>query len=119
MMSLRDVIHGLLMALREPRVRGLLTLTFTLILIASLVYNWVEGWRMVDSIYFAVMTIATIGYGDFSPKTDTGKIFTIFYVLIGLGIFVATASAIADSIINDRRSRRQHEIEVRELKKKK
>lgn len=100
-------------AFRDPRVRGLLVLTATLIAVASLVYHWVEGWRMIDSVYFAVMTIATIGYGDYAPKTDIGKFFTIFYVLIGLGIFVAAATAVADTIINDRRDRRENEKEKR------
>nr|WP_294848138.1 potassium channel family protein [uncultured Sphingomonas sp.] len=106
-MPLRDLIHGLIRALRDPSVRGLLALSLTLITIASLFYNVVEGWRMIDSIYFSVITIATIGYGDFAPKTDAGKIFTIFYVLIGLGIFVAAASAVANTIINDGRDRKE------------
>ncbi len=47
-----------------------------------------------------MITIATVGYGDFSPATFAGKLFTIFYVLCGLGLFVATATAIADRIIS-------------------
>lgn len=107
-MPLRDLIHGLLRAFRDPSVRGLLALTATLIAIASLFYHMVEGWRLIDSVYFAVMTIATIGYGDYAPKTDIGKFFTIFYVLVGLGIFVAAATAVANTIINDHRDRRQN-----------
>lgn len=110
-MSLRDLIHGLFLAGRDPRVRGLFVLTLTLIAIASVFYQWAEGWNLLDSVYFSVMTLATVGYGDFHPRSVSGKIFTIFYVVVGLGLFVALASSLADNIINDRRSRRQHERE--------
>ncbi|MFV0301364.1 MAG: potassium channel family protein, partial [Paracoccus sp. (in: a-proteobacteria)] len=69
-------------------------------------FRWAEGWSWLDSIYFSVITISTIGYGDITPKTDAGKVITIFYVLCGLGLFVATASAIADTIISNARAHR-------------
>lgn len=105
MKPLRDLLRGLLTAFRDPRVRALMVFTVTLITIASAFYSWAEGWRTLDAVYFSVITIATVGYGDLTPHTDIGKLFTIFYVLIGLGIFVATASSIADAIINERRER--------------
>lgn len=99
--SLRRLNHGLKMAFSSSRVNGLMALTGTLILIASIFYSYVEGWRLLDLVYFSVITLATVGYGDFSPKTDAGKIFTIIYVFCGLGVFVATATSIADVILKD------------------
>lgn len=95
-----DLWAGLLAAFSTPRVRALVVLTGFMIGIASVFYSWVEGWGWINSIYFSVITISTVGYGDFAPQTLFGKLFTIFYVLCGLGVFVATATAIADSIIN-------------------
>jgi hypothetical protein len=46
----------------------------------------VEGWNLLDSLYFCVITLTTIGYGDFSPKTDPGKLFTIMYAFTGIGL---------------------------------
>lgn len=100
MNPLRDLGSGVASAYGNPRVRILMAMTAILIGIASTFYHFVEGWRWLNSVYFSVITIATVGYGDFSPKTDLGKIFTIFYVLTGLGLFVATATAIADNIIS-------------------
>lgn len=100
MRGLLELGLGLRAAFGSARVRLLLLLTATLIGTASIAYHYVEGWRWLDSIYFSVITIATIGYGDIVPKTDPGKIITVIYVLCGLGLFVATATAIADAIIS-------------------
>ncbi len=59
------------------------------LLIGTLFYNFVEGWNVLDSMYFSVITLTTVGYGDLVPITDAGKIFTSFYVLIGIGIIFA------------------------------
>ena len=90
---------GLKVAITDPQVRGLLRLTMTMVGIATVVYHYVEGWRWLDAVYFSVITLATVGYGDFSPQTDLGKLFTIFYVFSGIGLFVATVTAFANRII--------------------
>lgn len=99
MTPLRDLGGGLRAAFGDPRVRVLLAITGVLIGCASVFYRWAEGWSWLDSVYFSVITIATVGYGDLAPKTAPGKLFTIVYVLCGLGVFVATATAIADRIV--------------------
>ena len=57
-----------------------------LIFLGAYAFHQVENWRYLDSVYFMVTTVTTIGYGDFTPKTDTGKIFTIIFSLGGVGI---------------------------------
>lgn len=72
--------------LREPEFRGLFYGTLLIVGFGGFFYHRVEGWSLLDAYYFTIITLTTIGYGDFSPQTNLGKIFTIFYVLIGLGI---------------------------------
>lgn len=55
-------------------------------------YHITEKWSWFDSLWFTIITIATIGYGDFVPHTVIGKIFTMFYVFIGIGLFVFVAN---------------------------
>jgi voltage-gated potassium channel Kch len=83
--------------------RFLFFLTIGVLAIGTSFYHLVEEWRWLDSLYFCVMTLATVGYGDFSPQTDAGKIFTIFYVLIGIGIVFAIFSRLAEALLASHR----------------
>jgi len=49
-------------------------------------YSNIEGWRYIDSAYFTVATVTTVGYGDIVPVTDIGKIFTMFFSFLGIGM---------------------------------
>ena len=51
-----------------------------------IVYSTIEGWRPIDSAYFTIATVTTIGYGDIVPQTDLGKIFTMFFSFFGIGM---------------------------------
>ena len=94
------ILRGIQTALADGRVKGILVFTCALILWATVFYHFIEGWGWLDSLYFSVVTISTIGFGDFSPQTAAGKIFTIFYIVVGLGVFVTAATTIADSILS-------------------
>jgi voltage-gated potassium channel len=54
-----------------------------------LVYHWLEGWSYLDALYFCVVSLATVGYGDFTPTTPLGRLFTIIYLINGIGILLA------------------------------
>ena len=76
--------------LQSPRIFHYLTAAVLLTIgIGTVFYHLVEGWRWVDAYYFSVVTLATVGYGDLSPKTDVGKIFTTFYIFAGVGMLAA------------------------------
>lgn len=100
MSSLKRILRGMNVALKDGRVKGILAFTVGMILWASIFYHYVEGWSWLDSIYFSVVTISTVGFGDFSPETAAGKIFTMIYILVGLGVFVTAATTVADTILS-------------------
>ena len=56
-------------------------------------------WRLeelyVASIYWSVMTLTTIGYGDINPKTTIERIYVIFAMLVGAGLFSFILSEMA------------------------
>ncbi len=53
-----------------------------------------------QSIYWAVVTLASVGYGDISPITPIGRLMTSIMALVGIGIFAVPAAILA-SAFND------------------
>jgi voltage-gated potassium channel len=50
------------------------------------------------SLWWAVATLTTVGYGDVYPVTTGGRIFTFFILLIGLGIVSVPAGLVASAL---------------------
>ena len=81
-------IRSLFNMFKEPEFRSIFTLVIFTLTLGTITYHSIEGWTWLDSLYFSVITLTTIGFGDLAPATDIGKIFTIIYVFIGLGILL-------------------------------
>lgn len=77
-----------------------LLLVLAALLGGGTVFYWrFEGWSPLDSLYFSVATLSTVGYGDLTPHKAVSKIFTIVYILIGVGVFVALAARLAVAML--------------------
>src|SRR5690242_13541567 len=57
-----------------------------LLLIGTLGYHFIEGWSWLDSMYTTVVTMSTVGFGDFHPTHDLGKLFVMLFIIVGLGV---------------------------------
>ncbi|KYG80197.1 ion channel [Roseivirga ehrenbergii] len=82
------ILRTILSFLRDKHYRNLLFATITVLVIGTVTYHYLEQWTWLDSLYFSIITLTTVGYGDFSPQTDWGKIFTIIYIVIGVGLIL-------------------------------
>jgi voltage-gated potassium channel Kch len=71
--------------------------------IGTIVYSNLEGWTTTDALYFTVVTLATVGYGDHTPLTQAGKLFTVVYVLVGVTAYFVFASAVSHSLFHGKR----------------
>ena len=69
------------------RLLQLLLLIAPMIGAGTVFFHFVEGWSWVDSYFFSVITLSTVGYGSLVPATTLGKIGTTVFIFFGLGIF--------------------------------
>lgn len=101
-------------AMRRPDARGPMIGAAGLLIIGTAFYALVENWTFVDAFYFSVTTLTTVGYGSPAPTTDVGKLFTVFFVLSGVGVFLGVINAIGQEALKDpdigHRIRRRAEV---------
>jgi voltage-gated potassium channel len=56
-------------------------------MVGALGYVFIDGFTLLDAIYQAGITFTTVGYGEISPISPAGRIFTITLIILGFGLF--------------------------------
>ena len=79
---------------KDVEFRILFVLIVLLMLTGAIFYSEVEGYDLIDSLYFSVMIMSTIGYGELTLSTNTAKIFTIVYAFVSIGVFITIGSKV-------------------------
>ncbi len=90
---------------QDAQFRILMFVLCTLLVSATVFYSHEEGWSTIDALYFSVMTMSTIGYGDFVPTTTLSKLFTIMFSLLSIGVFVALVSKLVAIILEQKKKK--------------
>ena len=59
-------------------------------------YMVVEGWSLLDSAYMTILTLTTVGYEEVHPLSSTGRIFTIFLMVAGVGVMLYVLTSVVN-----------------------
>ena len=93
---------------------------FLLIVVGTIVYALLEDWSLFDSLYATIITITTVGYGDLSPQTQSGRIFAIFFTLVAIGLAgyaISSATAVIFETQREKNEKRKYERRMNEISK--
>ena len=101
-LAARELARAIAAVLRDPETKALPFVAAALVLAGTIFYWRAEDWTIVQALYFSVVTLTTIGYGDFTPTSAGTQIFTIIYILTGLGVFVALLASVAEQYVRQK-----------------
>ena len=105
----RSLWHILKILFRQDEQKAIMMAVLFILTIGTIFYHNIEKMSYLDALYFSVMTLATVGYGDLSPHTALGKLFTIVYVLIGVGIITAVIANFNRALVEYHKNKKHSE----------
>lgn len=79
-----------------------LLILFTVFIVGTIGFHFIEKWSFIDSFYVTVTTLSTVGYGDFTPRTAEGKFFTVFIIIFGVGTMFYSLVLMAETFVEAR-----------------
>ena len=95
-------LSGCVIKTLHLRLRIYISILIIVVFVGTLGMMTFEHRSLLDSFYFVMVTIATVGFGDIYPVTPAGKLLTIGIILVGVGCFVGLAASIIDMMIEKR-----------------
>ena len=86
----------------KDKIRVALFGLLIIIIVGTFGYHLIEGWNFLESLYTTIQTISTVGYGDYTPQTGEGKLFTIILIVFGVGTMLYTVGMLAETMVEGR-----------------
>jgi hypothetical protein len=88
-----------------------LIVLLAVLVFGTIAFMMIEGRSLVDALYYIIVTMATVGYGDIVPTTFAGKIIAIVLIITGVGTFVGAIANATELML----SRRETQARMKKL----
>ncbi|WXC53638.1 hypothetical protein QX201_013277 [Fusarium graminearum] len=86
------------------------------LLLGALVFSNIEGWNYLDAVYWADVTLFTVGFGDFRAETNLGRALMMPYALVGVISLGLVVGSIRSLVLE--RGKRQVDARMEEKKRR-
>ncbi len=93
----------------QRRILASVGVLVTVLLCGTLALMRVEGLPFGDALYFSVVTMSTVGYGDVVPFTGAGRAVAGVMILTGVGSFMTAVAATSDHLLSRRAQKERME----------
>jgi voltage-gated potassium channel len=85
---------------KRQRLRIGVIAVLSAVALGTVVFHLLEGWSILDSLYVTAQTVTTVGFGDISPKTVTGRAFATVFMMVGVGIVLYALTSSVQTIVH-------------------
>jgi voltage-gated potassium channel len=85
---------------KDWKVINALVIVLMWIFLGTFIFWNIENWTLIDSFYFSVSSLTTVGYGDLTPSSQFGKLVAALYILFGVGIVLASLGFIGREFLS-------------------
>jgi voltage-gated potassium channel len=65
-------------------------------------HNFNQNMNIINAIYFTIITLSTVGYGDIVPITPIAKMFVVTLIVFGMGAFLTALTSISSDLASKR-----------------
>ncbi len=81
-----------------------------LILAAGGIFSYIEDRTLMDGLWYALVTVTTVGYGDVVPTTEAGRVFGTFLIIFGVVLFSLVTANISAFLIGSIEQKQEKDI---------
>ena len=103
---MRKITVKLLKKLPEKYITTGIILVLALFFYGVIGSHFIMGLNLIDSVYYSVITMATVGYGDLYPISNTGRVISIISSLVGIAIIALPSGVITAGYLDEIRERK-------------
>jgi voltage-gated potassium channel len=86
-------------AANNRRIAYTLAAVLVAVIVGTAGFSLIEGWSIFDSFYVATQTVTTVGFGDLTPATRTGRAFAALFMLAAVGVVLYSLTATVHAIV--------------------
>jgi voltage-gated potassium channel Kch len=102
----------------HPKLKTLFLAAGSLVLLGVILFSTIEGWSIVDALYFTVATMTTVGYGDLAPSHDISKVLATMYMFFTVPFMLISIGLITE-VVHDNIAKSQRHLTKKHSKRRK